>query len=80
LDGDQTRVLHEEALTIARSIGDDNLRAEGHYVLAIDAIAVGDTRVDGGRPPTPFNDDQTAKQPAAAPRREEPSSKIRTGL
>ena len=44
LDGDQARVQHEEALTIARSIGDENLRAEAHYVLAIDAIAVSDTR------------------------------------
>jgi hypothetical protein len=46
LDGDldQARALHEEALTIARSIGDENLRAEAHYVLAIDAMAVGDTR------------------------------------
>jgi predicted ATPase len=44
LDGDldQARALHEEALVTARSIGDENLRAEAHYVLALDAIAVGD--------------------------------------
>ena len=46
LDGDldQARVLHEQALTIARSIGDENLRAEAHYVLAVDAMTVSDTR------------------------------------
>jgi predicted ATPase len=46
LDGDldHARVLHEEALTIARSIGDENLRAEAHYVLAIDAMAVSDAQ------------------------------------
>jgi len=37
-------VLHEQALAIARSIDDENLRAEAHYVLAIDAMAVSDTR------------------------------------
>lgn len=44
LDGDlgQARALHEEMLTIARMIGDENLRAEAHYVLAIDAIAAGE--------------------------------------
>jgi predicted ATPase len=44
LDGDldQARALHEETLTIARSIGDENLRAEAHYVLAMDAVAAGD--------------------------------------
>ena len=44
LDGGlgQARALHEEMLTIARMIGDENLRAEAHYVLAIDAIAAGD--------------------------------------
>jgi predicted ATPase len=44
LDGDleQARALHEEALTIARSIGDENLRAEAHYVLAVDSMAAGD--------------------------------------
>jgi predicted ATPase len=44
LDGDldQARALHEEMLTIARSLGDENLRAEAHYVLALDAIAAGD--------------------------------------
>src|SRR5215471_1766175 len=46
LDGDpgQARVRHEEALTIARSIGDENLRAEAHYFLVIDAMAAGETR------------------------------------
>jgi tetratricopeptide (TPR) repeat protein len=44
LDGDldQARTLHQEALTIARSIGDENLRGEAHHTLAMDAIAVGD--------------------------------------
>jgi predicted ATPase len=44
LDGDlgQARALHEEALTIARSTGDENLRGEAHHTLAIDAIAAGD--------------------------------------
>jgi predicted ATPase len=43
-DPDQARMLHEQALTNARSIGDENLRAEAHYVLAIDAMAASDTR------------------------------------
>ena len=43
-DSDQARVLHEEVLAIARSVGDENLRAEAHYVLAIDAMTVSDTR------------------------------------
>jgi predicted ATPase len=45
LDGDldQARALHEEALTIARSAGDENLRGEAHHVLAVDAMAAGDT-------------------------------------
>ena len=44
LDGDlgQARALHEEALTIARAIGDENLRGEAHHTLAIDALAAGD--------------------------------------
>ena len=44
LDGDldQARTLHTEALAIARSLGDENLRGEAHYVLAIDAMAAGD--------------------------------------
>ncbi|HXJ26230.1 MAG TPA: DUF4062 domain-containing protein, partial [Streptosporangiaceae bacterium] len=44
LDGgpDQARSLHQEMLTIARSLDDENLRAEAHYVLAVDAIAAGD--------------------------------------
>src|SRR5215468_10420029 len=43
-DHDQARMQHEEVLTIARSVGDENLRAEAHYLLAIDAMAVSDTR------------------------------------
>jgi tetratricopeptide (TPR) repeat protein len=45
LDGDldQARALHEQALTNARSTGDENLRAEAHYLLAIDAMAISDT-------------------------------------
>jgi predicted ATPase len=42
-DLDQARALHEETLTIARSVDDENLRAEAHYVLAVDAMAAGDT-------------------------------------
>ena len=44
LDGDldQARALHQEMLTIARSLDDENLRAEAHYVLAVDALAAGD--------------------------------------
>jgi tetratricopeptide (TPR) repeat protein len=44
LDGDldQARALHEETLTIARSSGDQNLRAEAHYLLATDFLAVHD--------------------------------------
>jgi predicted ATPase len=40
-DGDpgQARALHEDTLTIARSIGDENLQAEAHYLLAVDAMA-----------------------------------------
>ena len=41
-DPDQARALHQEMLTIARSLDDENLRAEAHYVLAVDAIAAGD--------------------------------------
>lgn len=43
-DLDRAYALHEEALTIARSIGDENLRAEAHHALAMDAIAAGDFR------------------------------------
>jgi predicted ATPase len=43
-DLDQAQALHEETLTIARSIGDENLHAEAHYVLALDAMAASDTR------------------------------------
>jgi hypothetical protein len=44
LDGDldQARALHQEMLAIARSLDDENLRAEAHYVLAVDAIAADD--------------------------------------
>jgi predicted ATPase len=44
LDGDlnQARTLHQGALTTARALGDENLRAEAHYVLGFDAIAAGD--------------------------------------
>jgi tetratricopeptide (TPR) repeat protein len=44
LDGDldRARALHEEALGIARSLGDENLRAEAHYMLAIDDMTAGD--------------------------------------
>jgi hypothetical protein len=41
-DLDQARKLHQETLTIARSSGDENLRAEAHYLLAIDFMAAGD--------------------------------------
>jgi predicted ATPase len=44
VDGDaaRARVLHEEMLQIARSLGDQNLRAEAHYDLALDALSAGD--------------------------------------
>jgi predicted ATPase len=44
LDGelDRARAQHEEALAIARSVGDENLRAEAHNALAMDDIAAGD--------------------------------------
>jgi predicted ATPase/tetratricopeptide (TPR) repeat protein len=44
LDGelDRARARHEEALAIALSVGDENLRAEAHEALAMDAIAAGD--------------------------------------
>ena len=44
LDGDPDRAsaLHREMLTIARSLDNENLRAEAHYVLAVDALADGD--------------------------------------
>jgi predicted ATPase len=43
VDGDVTRAraLHEEMLPIARSLADDNQRAEAHYDLATDDLAVG---------------------------------------
>jgi predicted ATPase len=47
VDGDTTRarLLHEEMLQSARSIGDDNQRAEAHYDLAMDALAAGDPAI-----------------------------------
>ena len=44
VDGDATRAraLHEEMLALARSLADDNQRAEAHYDLALDALAAGD--------------------------------------
>jgi tetratricopeptide (TPR) repeat protein len=43
IDGDaaRARALHEEMLKIACSSGDENLRAEAHYDLAMDAISAG---------------------------------------
>jgi tetratricopeptide (TPR) repeat protein len=41
-DPDQATALHQEMLTIARSLDDENLRAEAHYVLAVDALTDGD--------------------------------------
>ena len=43
VDGDPARAqgLHEEMLGIARSLGDDNQRAEAHYDLAMDALSAG---------------------------------------
>jgi predicted ATPase/DNA-binding SARP family transcriptional activator len=38
----RARALHEEMLQIACSLGDQNMRAEAHYGLAMDAIAAGD--------------------------------------
>jgi predicted ATPase len=44
VEGDTTRAkeLHEEILVIARALGDENLRAEAHYDLALDAMSAGD--------------------------------------
>jgi predicted ATPase/DNA-binding SARP family transcriptional activator len=44
VDGDvpRARALHEEMLAIARSLPDENMRAEAHYDLAVDALAAGD--------------------------------------
>jgi hypothetical protein len=44
IDGDasRARALHEEMLTIANSLPDENMRAEAHYDLAMDAISAGD--------------------------------------
>jgi predicted ATPase len=44
LDGDAAgaRAPHDEMLRIARSLGDQNLRAEAHYDLALDALSAGD--------------------------------------
>ena len=43
VDGEpaRARALHEEMLTIARSLGDENMRAEAHYNLAMDAMTAG---------------------------------------
>jgi predicted ATPase len=41
-DAARARVLHEEMLRSARSLGDDNQRAEAHYDLAMDALSAGD--------------------------------------
>ena len=43
VDGDVTRAraLHGEMLSLARSLADDNQRAEAHYDLAVDALAAG---------------------------------------
>jgi hypothetical protein len=44
IDGDvpRARALHEEMLTIAGSLPDENMRAEARYDLAVDALSVGD--------------------------------------
>ena len=42
-DTDRARALHEEMLQVARSLGDQNLRAEAHYDLAMDALSAGDS-------------------------------------
>jgi hypothetical protein len=44
LNGDaaRARTLHEEMLPIARSLGDQNMRAHAHYDLALDALAAAD--------------------------------------
>ena len=46
IDGDagRARELHEEMLTIASSLPDENMRAEAHYDLAMDAISADDPR------------------------------------
>jgi predicted ATPase len=41
-DTDRARALHEEMLRIARSLSDQNLRAEARYDLALDALSAGD--------------------------------------
>jgi nucleotide-binding universal stress UspA family protein len=49
VDGDAARAqaLHEEVLRNARSLGDDNQRAEAHYDLAMDALSGGDPEPAG---------------------------------
>jgi predicted ATPase/DNA-binding SARP family transcriptional activator len=44
IEGDRGRArgMHEEMLAIARSLGDDNLRAEAHYDLAVDDLSAED--------------------------------------
>jgi hypothetical protein len=46
IDGDVrgARELHEEMLAIAGSLPDENMRAEAHYDLAMDAISADDSR------------------------------------
>jgi predicted ATPase/DNA-binding SARP family transcriptional activator len=46
VDGDVSgaRELHEEMLAIASSLPDENMRAEAHYDLAMDAISADDPR------------------------------------
>jgi predicted ATPase/DNA-binding SARP family transcriptional activator len=46
VDGEaaRARALHEETLQIGCSLGDQNMRAEAHYNLAMDAITAGDSR------------------------------------
>jgi hypothetical protein len=50
VDGDAARAqtLHADMLAIARSLGDENLRAEAHYDLAMDAMFAGD--LDSAQP------------------------------
>jgi predicted ATPase len=41
-DTASARTMHEESLRTADTHGDDNLRAEAHYFLAMDSLAAGD--------------------------------------
>jgi predicted ATPase len=49
VDGDTQRAqaLHQEVLGNARSVGDDNQRAEAHYDLAMDALCGGEPELAG---------------------------------